>query len=48
MKNIQYTQYNYNYISLKTFNIHNTTAITIHEKHLMYAIQLQIQFTKNI
>ena len=30
----------------KTFNIHNATAITIHEKHLIYTIQLQ--FMKNI
>ena len=37
-----------NYNSRKTFNIHNTTAITIHEKHLIYTIQLQLQFMKNI
>ena len=36
-------------------NIHNarktvpyTIAITIHEKHLIYTIQLQLQFMKNI
>ena len=29
---------------IKTFNIHNTTTITIHEKHLIYTIQLQLQF----
>ena len=32
----------------KTFNIHNTTTITIHEKHLMYTMQLQLQFMENI
>ena len=61
MNNIQYTQCSYNYNSWKTFNIHNATTITIHEKHLnihnttaihekhlMYTIQLQLQFMKNI
>ena len=33
---------------MKTFNIHNATTITIHGKHLIYTIQLQLQFTKNI
>ena len=31
-----------------TFNIHNTTTITIHGKHLIYTMQLQLQFMKNI
>ena len=48
MKNIKYTQCNYNYNSWKTFNIHNATTITIHEKHLIYTIQLQLQFMKNV
>ena len=33
---------------LERFNIHNATTITIHEKHLIYTIQLELQFTKNI
>ena len=47
-KHLMYTQLqcNYNYNSRKTFNIHNTTAI--HEKHLIYTIQQQLQFIKNI
>ena len=32
---------------MKTFNIHNSTTITFHEKHLIYTIQLQLQFMKN-
>ena len=48
MENIYYTQCNYSYNSRKTFNIHNATTITIHEKHLIYTMQLQLQFTKNI
>ena len=43
MTNIQYTQCNY----MKTFNVHNTTTITIQEKHLIYTMQLQLQFMKN-
>ena len=33
---------------MKTFNIHNSTTITIHGKHLIYTMQLQLQFMKNI
>ena len=44
MENIYYTQCNYCYNSRKTFNIHNATTITIHEKHLIYTMQLQLQF----
>ena len=48
MKNIHCTQCSYNYNSWKTFNIHNATTITIHGKHLIYTMQLQLQLTKNI
>ena len=30
------------------FIVHNTTTITIHEKHLIYTIQLQLHFIENI
>ena len=33
---------------LERFNIHNATTITIHEKHFIYTMQLQLQFMKNI
>ena len=33
---------------MERLNIHNTTTITIHGKHLIYTMQLQLQFTKNI
>ena len=30
------------------FNIQNTTAITIHEKHLIYTMQQQLKFVEII
>ena len=33
---------------MEIFNIQNATTITIHENHLMYSMQLQLQFMKNI
>ena len=48
MKNIQYTQCDYNYNSRKTFNLQNATTITIHQRHSIYTMQLQLQFMKDI
>ena len=31
-----------------SFNIQNTTTITIHEKHLTYTMQQQLNFIENI
>ena len=33
---------------MERFNIQNTTTITIHEKHPIYSMQLQLQFMNNI
>ena len=33
---------------MERFNIQNTTTITIHEKHSIYSMQLQLQFMNNI
>ena len=33
---------------IERFNIHNATTITIHGKHLIYTMQLQLQFMENI
>ena len=30
------------------FNIQNTTTITIHEEHLIYTMQQQLNFIENI
>ena len=45
---LQLQFYNYKCNSMERHNIHNATTITIHEKHLMYTIELQLQFMKNI
>ena len=49
MYTLQHKTFNYTLqLKLHLIIVHNATTITIHEKHLIYTMQLQLQFMENI